>query len=280
MKIVHRVAFSATSDQRRALEGAGVKLPSGIPMPGGSDPFVAFDIAEDQANWPQIRELLRGWNISEGFVRTDFSKSEIGAATWLELGAWHHGYPQPDEDIFGYRQATYDLTDWCEQCGSGMKQKAPFQMKGEPKWGRNGMLQLVWVYDEIFVTPQVWSNVFRPHGIGSRPVLNTKGVELETVVQLVVEEEVGIETAGLPVERCPRCGRTKYLPVTRGPFPALARVPSMAMVKTAEYFGSGGQANKRVLASQAVARALAAAKVRGASLTPVAEQTRPLKAIG
>lgn len=269
MKVVHRIAFRATGSQRRELEALGVKLPAGVAMPGGGDPFVAFDIAEEQPNWSELRVLLQRWGVSEGQIRTEYSKKEIETASWLEIGAWHHGYPQPDEDVFGYRQATYDLTDWCEQCGIGKSQKAPFQVKGEPKWGRNGILQLIWIYDELFVTPEVWSSVFKPHGIGRRPTTDTKAIELKTVVQLVIEEEVGIVTDGLASERCGKCGRVKYLPVTRGPFPALAEEPTQAIARTREYFGSGGQADQRVLISQELARSLVGEKVRGASMTPV-----------
>lgn len=204
-------------------------------------------------------------------VRTEFTKKERDASRRLEIGAWHHGYPQPDEDVFGYRQTTYDLTDWCGSCDIGKKQKAPFQLKGEPKWGRNAIMQLVWVYDELFVTPDEWTLIFKPVGVASRPVLNTKGVELKTVVQLVVEETVGIITDGVAFERCERCGLTKYLPVTGGFGPALRDVPTASLARTAEYFGSGAQADQRLLISQDLARALTAGGVRGAELKPVAE---------
>lgn len=204
-------------------------------------------------------------------VRTEFSKKELDSARWLAIDAWQHGYPQPEGGEFGYLQTTYDPTDWCENCGIGKKQKAPFKMRREPKWGRNALMQLIWVYDELFVTPEGWAHVFKPAGMACRPVLNTKGVELKTVVQLVVEETVGICTDGLESERCPRCHRVKYRYVTRGPFPPLRDVPVASMVRTAEYFGSGGQADQCLLVSGEIARALAAANLRGASLTPVAE---------
>jgi hypothetical protein len=269
MKVVHRVGLRATASQRRELEDLGAKLPAGVVLPGGGDPLLAFDIDESHPNWPTLSTLFRRWNVSD-VLRTEFSKKEIETASWLDLVAdWHHGYPQPDEDVFGYRQATYDLTDWCEECGVGMKQRAPFQMKGEPKWGKNVILQLNWVFDEFFVTPEIWSSIFKPFRIGCRPVTSTKGVELRTVVQLVIEEEVGIVTEGLSSKRCGKCGVVKYLPVTRGPFPALKEKPSQAVAKTREYFGSGGRAHKHVLVSQELARALARERVRGASLTPV-----------
>lgn len=153
-----------------------------------------------------------------------------------------------------------------------MRQNAPFQMKAKPEWGRNGILQLNWVFDEYFVTPAVWTASFKPKGIDCRPVVSQRGGELKTVVQLVVEKDVGILTDGLLSERCTRCGRVKYLPVMRGPFPPLTTEPSSEMVKTREYFGSGAAAHKRVLVSPKLARALAAEKVLGASVRPVASR--------
>lgn len=271
MVIVHRISLRATESQRRELQALGITLPPGIVLPGEGDPLVAFDVEEAHPHWKALEQLLRHWDAGDS-VSTRFAKAEIEAARWLNLvPEWHHGYPQPGEDElgFGYRQATYDLTDWCDQCGIGMRQKAPFQMKSEPKWGRRGILQLNWVFDEYFVTPEIWSSVFRPHGIGCQPVMNTKRAELKAVVQLVVEEAVGLVTEGLASERCTKCQRVKYLPVTRGAFPALTTKPTRGMVKTKEYFGSGAAAHQRVLISQALAQAFTAAKVRGASFWPV-----------
>ena len=247
-----------------------VRVPAGTTLPSDPLPFAAFDVSEDHPNWSTLRTLFQQWGVSD-FMRTEFSKREIEAAHWLEIGAWHHGYPQPGEDVFGYRHATYDLSDWCEQCGVGMRQKAPFQMKGEPRWGKKSILQLTWVDDELFIAPQVWASVFKPAGIDCRSVMNTKGAALKTVVQLVVEATAGIITDGLASERCGRCGRTKYLPVTRGAFPALRDAPAASMVRTAEYFGSGAQAGRRVLIPQGLARSLASNAVRGVTLKPVSD---------
>jgi len=268
MRYVHRIGFRASPVQERQLEALGVKPDEHTALPGGGDPLITFDVRESHPKWSTLDELFKQWKVSD-FLRTEFSKKEIDSAQWLEMGAWHHGYPQPDDDVFGYRQATYDLTEWCEQCGIGMKQKAPFQMKGEPKWGKNGIMQLIWVYDELFVTPDVWTAVFEPHGIGRRAVVNAKGVELRTVFQLVVEEEVGMATDALTPVRCAACGRIKHLPVTRGFFPALKSQPTKSIAKTIEYFGSGAAATKRVVIAQHMYRDLAENMVRGATVMPV-----------
>jgi hypothetical protein len=273
MRFMHRIAFRPTPAQHRELEALGVKIeyPERTTLPGDALPFAAFDVGEEHHNWPRLRALFRQWDVSD-FPSTEFSTKEINAARWVTLGAWHHGYPQPRELDFGYLEATYDLSDYCSECGVGKKQKAPFQMKGEPKWGRKGILQLNWVFDEVFVTPEVWAGAFKPNGIGCRPVLNTKGVQLKTVVQLTTDERVSIDVAGLPFEACSKCRRVKYLPHTRGFFPPLLAEPAGALVKANEYFGSGASAHQGVLVSQAVVRTLNTAGVRGASFKPLAER--------
>ncbi|HEY7550090.1 MAG TPA: hypothetical protein VH913_11310 [Hyphomicrobiaceae bacterium] len=273
MKIVHRIALRASESQRKELEALGVVTPPGDILPGERDAFVAFDVTEDHPNWPSLRRLFDQWKVPDN-VRTVFSKSEIKAADWLKLTSeWYHGYPQPDDGHFGYLGVTYDLSDYCKKCGIGARQKAPFQMEGEPRWGRNGILQLNWVFDEYFVTPEVWTKVFKAHGVRSRPVTDTTGSELRSVLQLVVEEEVDLHTEGLATEACAICGRIKYLPVTRGPFPALVTRPAREIARTKEHFGSGGRAFRAILVSKALAHALNSEAVRGVSLRPVAKRT-------
>jgi hypothetical protein len=143
-------------------------------------------------------------------------------------------------------------------------------MKKEPAWGRNSLLQLNWVFDEFFATPDLWQSVFRPRGVGACPVLGPRGRELSTVVQLVVEETVPIVPGGLSAERCADCGRLKYLPVNRGFFPKLTAEPVGSMVKTADYFGSGGSAFRQILVNADIGKALTVASAKGATLIPVA----------
>jgi len=262
MRIVHRVSVSSAPEVSAELADVGVEV--------GSAGFVSFEVDETNPRWPELRAWIDGRSASD-VVTTTFSRGEVAAAPWLELVPdWHHGYPQPDEDSFGYLSATYDLTEYCETCGVGLRQVAPFQMKGEPKWGRRGILQLNWVFDEFFVTPDVWSAVFEPLGVGCRRVMTPRGAELEAVVQLVIENEADVAPDGLEAATCGSCGRAKYVPVVRGPFPALVSEPPGALAKTQQWFGSGASAHHRVLIAQAARRALDAEKVRGVSFRPVA----------
>lgn len=262
MQIIHRISIASSPSIQAELASMGILI--------DSSGLVSFEINEAYQSWP----ALQCWILKRkpiDLVKTKFSKKEILSANWLQVVPdWHHGYPQPNEDVFGYREATYDLVKYCNKCGIELKQNAPFQMKTEPRWGRNNILQLNWVFDEYFVTPELWASVFEPAGISSRPVLNMKGKVLESVVQLVISEEINVSLDGLVKETCEVCGSAKYLPVTKGMFPSLMGEPIGHAVKTKEYFGSGASAHKCVLISQDIANALFSKNVRGVSLRPVA----------
>jgi len=265
MRIIHRVATRADEADQRELEALGVVLTRSR-LPGERRDFVTFDVAEDSPAWPTVRRDWIGQREAGDIVRTTFTRQELLQAPWHEMvPAWHQGYPQPEDD-FGYLAATYDLSGYCRECGIGAVQVAPFRMVGEPKWGGRGILQLNWVFDEYFASPDVWRSVFEPHGVGARPVLNHgTGEELRTVLQLVAaDEEVDVVLDGYPSETCPVCGRVKYLPITRGAFPAPRSSPRGTYNKTREYFGSGHAASKRVLTARQVYQDLSSRRIRGA----------------
>jgi hypothetical protein len=220
-----------------------------------------------------LEKVFIDWNVAD-IVTTSFSKEEVSVATWRALEPeWHWGYPQPSELEFGYLKATYDLSGYCGECGVGLKQIAPFQLKSEPKWGKRGILQVNWVFEEFFVTPEVSRKVFRPHGVESRPVLGANEKELKTVLQLIEAPSlVDLRVDGLVAQKCQRCGRTKFVPPSKGFYPALKEKPSGAYVKTEQYFGSGSSAYRGVIVSRELGQMIARERVRGASQRPVAER--------
>lgn len=164
-------------------------------------------------------------------------------------------------------EITYDPRDYCRHCGQGASQRAPFRLWREPRWGRRSLLQLHWVFDEYFAHPDAWEQVLRPLGIAARPVLqHPSGAPLQTVVQWDVGciASAFLALGAHPAEDCPHCGRSRYLPFTRGFFPPFrGPVPEVPVMKTREYFGSGGRAYRQVIIPNTVYRAIAAAGLRG-----------------
>lgn len=204
---------------------------------------------------------------------------------WYQLySTGHFGYPQPEDT---WESAVYDTAGYCPRCGIGGVQRRPFRFRSEPKASHSQFIQLNWVFDEFFVRPEV-----RPalemagiNGASFGPALRHRTVEpLAEVEQLIVLSLLpgGLVTEGLQTVTCkagneesslseapqhtlryppgtPYCGRVKYHhpPTLRFRAAAFAQAPDL--VKSAEWFGSGGEAFRAVLAS---ARVVALAKQR------------------
>lgn len=270
MRFMRHVALRATTEQLQAIRALGIR-PKDCPntsMPNDTRaPLVAFDIDEADPAWSLLSGWLREWDAFPLMVRTEFTPQEIESARWLQLAAWNNGFPQP-QSLEGYARATFDLSDWCSKCSYGKVQNAPFRIKGEPKWNRRGIMTLFWVFDAFFVPPAIWETVFKPFGIECRPVVNTKGVELKTVVQLVVQEEVDIVTDDLKPVPCPECQRVHYEWPVRGMFPRFVHEPVGVMAKSRQGMGHGW-CMRAVFISQELARAFQAHNLRGAEFTPV-----------
>lgn len=259
MRIIHRISFNSSPALKKELASLGLEVEE--------QGLVTFEVDESHPHWLELKVWAEQHRAVD-FVTTKFTAREVSTAGWSDLcPTWHHGYPQPDEQ---YRKLIYELNDWCSQCGIGQRQKAPFRMKKEPKWGKKGILQLNWVFDEFFVKPGVWESVFRPHNIKARTVHNTKGVPLTEVLQLEItnDADIDVSCANLEGTECEQCGQTKYLPFTRGFFPPLVGSSQSRIVRIRQWFGSGYSAFNPILVSKELVADLLAHKVKGVSFWP------------
>jgi len=279
---IHHAIFVSHDVGEQVFSGCGIDL-----KPEGR--FAVYDITEDDPRWPQvavaiaryqeIAAAIRGLPIIPGAnegdrVWTEFTEEEKELAPFLTMGAWYHGYPQPDQfkadapsrvDKLPYLRGTYDFSEACDSCWTGRKQVAPFRMKKSPAWGRRSILQLEWVTEEFFVKPEVYESTFRPFGIASRPVLLHKtGTKLETVVQLVIDSIVDVHVQGIPIQRvCSSCGEKQYQRSCRG-FPPSPSVTNAAVFKSRQYFNG----SRRVYVSNALYQKMVAAELKGGEFDP------------
>lgn len=279
MKIVHQISFNDTEDgprcrflreQRIAVAFTSLPAPPTCTDPTG---LVTVSVEEADPAWPLLRDRIEDWRVVDS-VTTLFTDEDRAGARYFSLEPeWQHGYPMPDSD-HDWLYATYDCTARCRTCGAGAVQKAPFRLTGEPRWGRRGVLQMHWVSDEFFVTPAVYSEVFRPLGIEAREVIeNRSGMALKTALQLRFDS-----IAPFPLQmdrstgtRCPACGGVRFDPHRRGWFPAPAGSIDAPSAKTMELFGSGCASWRAILVNRVIYEACVAAGVRGVSFWPVAE---------
>jgi hypothetical protein len=270
MRILHHFGFRLESDdERRAFEEIGVDLPKGVRLPHGGI-SIRLDIAEDDPRWRSILDVVHQRKTTD-FVLTEFSADELNAAKFLVMFATsHRGYPQPENE-FGFLSATYDLKDYCQHCGIGLKQIAPFRFKGSPVLQNEVILQLNWVFDEFFVAPDVWESIFRPFAIGCRfAVANKSGDEIHSIVQLDVQSTCDVEVETLDTRDCSVCSRRKYLLIRKGYCPApISNLSDMA--KSHQLFGDGADPSRLVIVSQALYRKIKDAGLKGVEFYPCAQ---------
>jgi hypothetical protein len=122
---------------------------------------------------------------------------------------------------------------------------------------------LEWIHDEIFVKRDVYDSVFQPLGVGSWPVLiHRSGEESKSIVQLDLPEcDWDFDMSGMQFEVCAECGRKKYRVMPMDFLPPLNGQPPNQIFRGREYYGSGGQADKRIFLSQELRQILLAKKM-------------------
>ncbi len=275
MRFKHHISMRFDASMRDALAALDVDVVV-APLPPGGGAIMAFDVIEPSNEWRAVRRSLEHVDHLD-MLSTMFEPEEIEGAEWLVLhGDWHNGYPvEPKRgDWF---DSVYDTRARCPACGAGWFQLAPFRIRGEPKWGRRRMFQLNWVFDEIFVEPALWREVFEPAGLTCRPVLSARGVQLQNVVQLAVDERVDTREPSSRSETCTDCGTIKYEPVTRGMYPGIVGVPKGPIVKTRTLFGSGAEARNPIYVRKDLADELRARRIRGAVLEPTEPPRLPAR---
>lgn len=141
MRIKHHISVPVTPETKKNFASAGIDLEA---MRKEGRSFAAFDITEEDPRWPALAIELSTTRAVDS-IRTSCTGAELDSATYSTCNwRWEHGYPQPED---GYKQTTYDDSAYCKECGTGLVQKEPFRMRGEPRWGKHSLLTLFWIGD-------------------------------------------------------------------------------------------------------------------------------------
>jgi hypothetical protein len=244
MKIIYIVYNDWSRKQRDILAEFGINAASG---------YSRIEV-EETSNNEKLLKMIDEWKLSKS-VGTSFDANDLRKSNiFLFEGSWPNGYPQP-EDNFGYMDVTYDTSKYCRTCGIGAYQNASFQIKQEPKWGKRKMFELNWVLDEIFVRKDLYVELFEKLGIEHRPVLQykTKKIFNDTIQLIIPYSEVPLNLKNYEFEICAECNAKKYTPKIKGFFAGFdGKTPDFQILKSKEYFGSGGQAFQRIFITKEV----------------------------
>lgn len=283
---------------RKELDGLGAtyKVETLGSVGGMEHRSIEFIISETDPLFPVVAELAKrhDFYVQVGMY---YNRQDIETAEWVYAAAGEYQYPQPEDDL-RYLEATYDTLDYCARCGTGKVQVRPFRLKRDFTQKSSRFLGLHWVFDEIFVRPEIKA-LFEKEGIGgvefSHPVQHKSSQDIENVYQMVVQTIAGpgLVTEGLSTVTCkvnneeshiegvgtlknrlgdyPYCGRVKYHYPRRDTIKfrgeSLRDLPDIA--KSHEYFGSGAAANRLILARNRVVKVVKEYTLRGLTFTPI-----------
>jgi hypothetical protein len=251
-----------------------------------------FFLYEDNPRFEKMREGLEVFGISPQ-TGTIYDKEDIANANWFQILVGEYQYPQPED---GYLRATFNLDNHCNYCGLGRSQNAPFRLKTMPKQLNNQFWGLHWMHDALFVRSRA-KRILEMENIEeisfSKPVLHKNGEEVEDLWQVHIQVELGhgVDDYNLSKEICeyvadeesikagpagpPKlihyCGRVKYNFPRRWGITfresSFQNVPDI--VRSHEWFGSGGMAMQLLIVSKRIKQIVEKNKLKGLAFVPI-----------
>ncbi len=215
---------------------------------------------------------------------------------YYKISVGQFGYPQPEDK---YGKITYSLDNGCPTCWVGHEQKNAFRFGKSLKRLKKQITGLHWVFDQVFVREIVKTTFEKENLTGinySVPVYNKTGEPIPEFYQLRVDTilSAALLNDDLNTEICeypknektikflkaieskliegPFCGQKKYN-FPQGQilkFSKEAFIGQPDFVRTYEWFGSGGSANRPILVSERVKEIIEHNMFKGASFNKVA----------
>jgi len=109
-------------------------------------------------------------------------------------------------------------------------------------------------------------------------LLHRDGSVLGSILQLEIQPVIQLDMGDSPYEQCGSCGRKKYLSITRGFWPQPQMTDQSALFKSSQYFGSGANAFRLVIASANLYRSIVDSNLKGITFAPCSDlHPSPLK---
>lgn len=197
---------------------------------------------------------------------------------YFHISTVNFGYPQPESK---YNSITYSDKVGCPTCWIGHQQIDEFRFRGEPKPLKNQITGLNWVFDQIFVR-KIVKTVFEEerftgvefsspvYNKNKKPILEFYQLRINTVLKpSLLNMDLGTEICEFPKnEKSAKFLKTNRSKLVEGPFCGQLKYNfpqgqvltfkkevfdgQPDFVRTYEWFGSGGSANRPILVSERV----------------------------
>ena len=143
------------------------------------DLLLIFEISQDRADFKDIEKFLDTRNGKVIQIRLEYSKKELNKAKYLRL--WlrkYSGYPQPETINVknSYINYTYDITNFCPICGSGLIQRDSFYLKKSFNIEKVRIGGVYWGYDTFLITNEL-RDLFVKEGFSGIEFLPVKNIK-------------------------------------------------------------------------------------------------------
>lgn len=158
-----------------------------------SEILLVFEIADSDPLFEEVSKFMLNYDINPQ-IRLEYSKKELTEARYLHI--WlrrYSGYPQPEViDIKdSYINYTFEITNFCTKCGSGLVQNDSFYLKKAFNIEKLRFGGVYWVYDTFFITTELRDLLIKEKftGIEFVPVKNIRTKQIvDNIVQLKINE--------------------------------------------------------------------------------------------
>lgn len=254
MRVKHRFSFRMDKSTKKITDfivknNIKHKVANGLPL-------MSLDIYEDSDFWLDLQKMFKKKKVNS-LISCVYSTEELLKASWLVIRAKSRAeFPQPEDS---YKNITYDDSNYCTKCGSGLVQKESFMLNKTPKWGRKNFVMLNWIESELFVSDSV-ANKFQQmniQGLEIKDVLNYKTKDsLDNIKQLkisnILAEGMLNKDSTISINKCKKCNTLKYLISGKEQlvFNREIFTDQPSIVKTKEVFGDGLVNLQMILISQ------------------------------
>ena len=279
MIINYRLADNFDSKQKNILKKYNIDVEEG---------FDAFEILNTNPYFEEVKELFKDdWELDTSSNMVYDKHEYQNADTYAIHAKKYLGYAKPDTekvvdtfefpfDIYPQNKNVFEVKEESEKFGMLKgKQIGYYQVKGEPKWGKNDIASLFGVYDDFFTKPQIYKSFFKPLGIESKPVLDYKTQKpLKTIVQLVTQ---GVSNYKLNIEPksikkafdIKEWNLIKYVLRTDKKEPLFTGHDSYDFFRSQEYFGDGMLNVNRIYISKKLYNIITDNKLKGLNIEPL-----------
>lgn len=181
--------------------------------------LLVFEISDSAPYFNDVINFMNAKLKDEPQIRCEYSKKELAEAKYLRIYLKRYsGYPQPEAiDVKNsYVNYTFDITNFCTDCGSGLVQNDSFYLKKSFNIEKIRFGGVYWIYDTFFITTELrdWFIKEKFTGIEFIPVKNIRTKQtVDNIVQLKINaifpEKLEFDTQ--EVINCKSCNTIKKL---------------------------------------------------------------------